>query len=56
MPLSYDAVNLVLTPSNATFNVCDAPVPTAFILIAVLLAALEALLASFMVFLSLLII
>ena len=52
MPPSYDAVNLVLTPSKATFNVCAVPPPTDVILIAVLLAALEALVASFIVFLS----
>ena len=42
-------LNFVLTPSNATFNVCDVPPPTAFILIAVRLAASDTDAASLIV-------
>ena len=42
-------LNFVLTPSNATFSVCDDPLPTAFKLIAVRLAAFEADVASLIV-------
>ena len=42
VPLLNDAVNFVLTPSNATVSVCAVPLPTEVILIAVKLAAFDA--------------
>ena len=51
VPLLNDAVNFVLTPSNATFNVCAVPLPTEDIFNAVRLAALDADDASLIVFL-----
>jgi len=49
VPLLWVILNFVLTPSKATFNVCDVPPPTADKLIAVRLAAFESLVASLIV-------
>ena len=49
-------MNFVLTPSKATFSVCDAPLPTFVILTAVPFAALLALVANFILWWSCLII
>ena len=51
VPLLNDAVNFVLTPSNATVSVCAVPLPTEVILIAVRLAAFDADVANLIVFL-----
>ena len=42
MPFPWVILNFVFTPSNATFNVWDIPLPTAFKLIAVRLDASDA--------------
>jgi len=52
VPPLYDAVNLVFTPSNATFSVCEVPTPRPLIGTAMLLTASDADAASLMVFLS----
>ncbi len=46
VPPSYVATNFLLTPSNATLNVCDVPVPVPVILIAVPEFALDAFVAN----------
>ena len=43
------ATNFLLTPSNATLNVCDVPVPVPVILIAVPEFAFDALVANLIV-------
>ena len=49
LPFPWVILNLVLTPSKATFNVWDVPPPTAFKLIADRLAAFDADVASLIV-------
>ena len=51
VPLLCVAENFVLTPSNATVNVCAVPLPTEVMLIAVRLAAFDADVANLIVFL-----
>ena len=55
-PFVWVALNFVLTPSNATFIVCDAPLPTFVILTAIPFVALLALVANFILWWSCLII